>query len=117
MSYTKYTLQQLPPSTIDDGDISTSGGGSGSNSGGSGMKYDKSTFAIMEVYQTQRYYPLAGWAKKGRKQYSTPSGSVFDDLPDEEIIPDGWQVLFLSGSICTRMIFNSYSLLTHIYYA
>ena len=57
------------------------------------MNYDKSSFAMIEVYQTQRYYPLAGWAKNGRKEYSTTNGVSFDSLPDQEVLPDGWKVL------------------------
>ena len=63
---------------------------------------------MIEVYQTQRYYPLAGWAKNGRKQYSTPNGATFDSLPDEEVLPDGWKVslyLFLPFSVPVHILF------------
>ena len=77
-------------------------------SNSTGMKHDGSSFAMTEVYQTQRYYPLAGWSKNGRKQYCTQSGVLFDSLPDEEILPDGWKVL------CIHHIFHNHCHLSAI---
>jgi hypothetical protein len=55
------------------------------------LKYDKSAFSIEEIWQTQRYWPITGWSTTGKGQFETTNRKTFDDLPNKEILPQGWE--------------------------
>jgi hypothetical protein len=48
-----------------------------------------------EVWQTQRYWPIKGWTSlsgfSSAPQYENLYGKVYEKLPNQELLADGWQ--------------------------